>query len=87
MAKLQLISRKETQITWAYNLSQGGVGLNAPNALEVGLEVNISFRNGDKEMTIPARIIFCLLEMDRSWRIGCAFQKHITPDTLEYLLS
>jgi hypothetical protein len=87
MAKLQVANSLETQITWAYNLSQGGVGLNAPKALEVGQEVIINFRGADREVkTIPARIVFCRLEVDQSWRIGCAFLKSISQDTLDSLL-
>ena len=88
MAKLQVTGNRETQITWAYNLSQGGVGLNAQDPLDVGREVNISFRVADKEIkTIAAKIIFCRVEMDRSWRIGCSFLSPISTDTLEFLLS
>jgi hypothetical protein len=87
MAKLQFANSLETQITWAYNLSQGGVGLNAPQALDIGLEVSINFRTHDKEVkTIPAKIVFCRLEVDQSWRIGCAFLRPISQDTLDSLL-
>jgi hypothetical protein len=88
MAKLQRAGSAETEVTWAYNLSQGGVGLNAPTALEVGQEVIIHFRLQEKEVkTIPAKIIFCRLEVDRSWRIGCAFPGPISQDILDSLLS
>jgi hypothetical protein len=87
MAKLQLAGTKETQITWAYNLSQGGVGLNAPQALEIGQEVTIIFRLLENEIkSIPAKIVFCLLEADRSWRVGCAFHCPISRDMLDSLL-
>jgi hypothetical protein len=88
MAKLQIAGTVETQITWAYNLSQGGVGLNAPQALEVGRQVTINFRIQDKEVkVIPAKIVFCRSEVDGSWRIGCAFFEPISPEILDSLLS
>jgi hypothetical protein len=88
MAKLQIAGTSETQITWAYNLSQGGVGLNAPQALEVGRQVTINFRVQDKEVrVIPAKTVFCRLEVDGSWRIGCAFLEAISPEILDSLLS
>ena len=88
MAKLQLTGSQDTQITWAYNLSQGGVGLNAPHALDVGREVTIYFKIQDKEIkSIPAKIVFCRLEIDNTWRVGCAFLDPISAETLDYLLS
>jgi hypothetical protein len=88
MAKLQFAGTQETQITWAYNLSNGGVGLNAPEPLELGRQVIINFRNQEKEVKIiPAKIVFCRLEVDGSWRIGCAFLESISSETLDSLLS
>jgi len=87
MAKLQLANTLETQVTWAYNLSLGGVGLNAPEPLEIGQEVTIHFRIQGKEVTtIPAHIVFCRLELDQSWRVGCAFDAPISQDMLDVLL-
>jgi hypothetical protein len=88
MAKLQLAGSQEMQITWAYNLSQGGVGLNAPQAFEVGRSVTINFRVQDREVkVIPATIVFCRLEVDGSWRIGCSFLEPISAEMLDSLLS
>jgi hypothetical protein len=88
MAKLQLAGSQETQITWAYNLSQGGVGLNAPQAFEVDREVTIHFRLRDKEVkAIAARIVFCRLEVDGTWRVGCAFLDPISHEMLDSLLN
>ena len=87
MAKLQISGNADTQITWAYNLSLGGVGLNAPHPLEVGHEVRISFRVHEKEVKVlPARIVFCRSEVDGSWRIGCAFSEALSADILDSLL-
>lgn len=87
MAKLQTAASPETQITWAYNLSTGGVGLNAPQALEVGQQVTIQFRLSDKEVkVIVAQVVFCRLEVDRSWRVGCAFLDPMSQDFMDALL-
>ena len=88
MAKLQVAGTTDTQVTWAYNLSQGGVGLNAPQAFEVGRQVTVNFRVQDKEVKmIPGKIVFCRSEVDGSWRVGCAFFEPISPETLDSLLS
>jgi hypothetical protein len=88
MAKLQVTGTPNTHITWAYNLSLGGVGLNSPQPLDTDLQVTINFRVQDQDIkAIPAKIVFCRLEVDGSWRIGCAFLEPITSDTLDSLLS
>jgi hypothetical protein len=87
MAKVQLSNSTELQITWAYNLSQGGVGLNAPQAFGVAQDVTINFRVANKEVkSIAAQVVFCRLEADGSWRVGCAFHQPISQETLDALL-
>ncbi len=76
-----------TQVTWAYNLSAGGVGLNCSVAMEVGQDVLIRFRVQGKDTAgIPAHIIFCRLEVDSTWRLGCQFMEPISQDMLDTLL-
>jgi hypothetical protein len=88
MAKVQLHESDQIKVTWAYNLSQGGVGLNSPTPLEFDQTVSIHFRVDGKEVKIlPAKIIFCRMEIDRSWRIGCAFLDILSHDTLDSLLN
>jgi hypothetical protein len=87
MAKLRTANSPEAQITWAYNLSTGGVGLNAPEAVEVGQQVTIQFRVSEKDVkVIAAKVVFCRLEVDNSWRVGCAFVTPISQDFMDALL-
>jgi hypothetical protein len=88
MAKVQIANPVDTRVTWVYNLSLGGVGLNAAQTFEVGQELLINFRTPGKEISpLAAKVVFCLLEADRSWRVGCEFATPITQDILEGLLS
>lgn len=87
MAKVRLPNIAGEKVVWAYNLSQGGVGLNSPHPFEVGLDVGIKFKCDHVETeTIPAKVIFCRQEADGSWRIGCQFAEAISKDALDGLL-
>jgi hypothetical protein len=87
MAKLQISDSPETKVAWAYNLSLGGVGLNSPEPLDLGREVVIHFRVGGKDVhSLPARVVFCHHELDKSWRVGCEFQGPLSQDMLDLLL-
>ncbi len=88
MAKLQLPDSDTTQVTWAYNLSLGGVGLNASAELPVDQKIIIHFKTIDNEIhSVPAKIIFCRLEIDRTWRIGCAFDEPLSQTAMDALLN
>ena len=88
MAKFRLPDEAQSKIAWAYNLSRGGVGLNSPEPIDEGQQIIINFRIDGKDLGImPATVVFCRLEIDESWRIGCAFLKPISQDALDVLLS
>jgi PilZ domain len=88
MAKLQVGEPPDIKVAWAYNLSLGGVGLNSSEPLEVGQDVTIHFRLGGQDVnSMPARVVFCHHEIDKSWRIGCEFHRPISQETLDTLLN
>jgi PilZ domain len=88
MAKLQVGEDCGIKVAWAYNLSLGGVGLNSSDPLDVSRDVIIHFRlNGKDVSSVPARIVFCHHEIDKSWRIGCEFHRPISQETLDALLN
>lgn len=87
MAKLQIPGVADTPTVWVYNVSLGGVGLNAPCYIDSGLEVMINFRLADRKVaSVPAKTVFCMAEADNSWRVGCEFDSPLTQDILEAII-
>lgn len=88
IGKLHFPNESTTLEACVYNLSQTGVGLNLAAPLEVGRDLVIQVRvPGSRDsMRVSARVVHCTQEVDRSWRIGCAFAEPISPEVLEALL-
>jgi Tfp pilus assembly protein PilZ len=73
---------------FVYNLSEGGIGLNMPQALEIGQEIFVRIRiTGQAEPSrFHARVMHATEEVDRTWRVGCAFTQPIGQEVLDKIL-
>jgi hypothetical protein len=85
LVPMQLAGTSLRVDAWACNLSEGGIGLNLPYPLELGTAVVLKLR-GRRTTTMPARVVHTTEQDDGMWRIGCAFDRPLDPDTLEGLL-
>jgi hypothetical protein len=73
----------------ACNLSEGGIGLNVPFPLEVGIIVMLQLRGQQVvgPVLLLARVIHAAPQSEGTWRVGCAFERRLDPETLEALLA
>jgi hypothetical protein len=73
---------------WAHNLSDNGIGLTMEQSLEVGTLIQIRLRGTDASLTVSlrARVAHATADLDGSWRVGCEFERSLSPDELDCLL-
>ena len=73
---------------WAHDMSELGIGLKLPYPLEVGAVVmlRLSARRPVGPLNIAARVAHATAQEDGAWRVGCAFEQRLDPETLEALL-
>jgi hypothetical protein len=73
---------------WAHNLSESGIGLNLSHSLEPGTGVLIRLRAAGKPgtLTVAASVVHSTEEVDGSWRIGCRFADHLSPEQVDAFL-
>jgi hypothetical protein len=77
-----------TEEVWAHNLSETGIGLNMPHALDPGTAVLIRLKGSTQNLAVAlaAVVIHSTRELDGSWRVGCAFDRKLTPEEMDALL-
>jgi hypothetical protein len=73
---------------WACDVSDQGIGLNLLDPVEVGMPVVLLL--GDQQLTaaieLTARVMHATQEDGGLWRIGCAFDRPLDPETLSMFL-
>jgi hypothetical protein len=77
-----------TEEAWAHNLSETGIGLNMGHALEPGTVLIIRLKGSaqSQALALAAVVIHSTRELDGSWRVGCAFDRKLTPEEMDALL-
>src|SRR5947209_11259654 len=76
-AKL-LLTSGETLSAWVSNLSRGGVGLEMPRPLPVGLEFTLLLRTIDNNtVRVPVRVAHATPVANGGWRVGGHIQEKI----------
>lgn len=88
IGRVQFADRAGAGDAYVSNLSEGGVGLNMPQPLEIGQAISIRIRVGSESthVTLQAEVRHATQEVDQTWRIGCVFVEPISPDVLERIL-
>jgi hypothetical protein len=78
----------QTWEAWVHNLSECGIGLNLNQPLEPGANIVIRLK-GQSDfimLQLPARVVHATQEVDGTWRVGCEFEKKLSPEDLDTLL-
>jgi hypothetical protein len=88
LGRVHLADRADGCDAFVFNLSESGVGLNMPEPLAVGQEIviRIRVRGEARPRQYQAKVMHATQEVDRSWRIGCAFKQSITQQELDQIL-
>jgi PilZ domain len=79
---------EEIHRAWVLNLSTHGTGLLLiqPLALETLLVLHLKSTLGDRNYTLPGRVVHATVQLSGDWLVGCEFADPLNADDLDALL-